>query len=64
MLALNRVLFDMIGPVSKQISRDSNLRRDIVNYHLYQRYFVFLKRYLEVYILYSSLQLGLYRNFN
>jgi glycosylphosphatidylinositol deacylase len=36
-LTLNRALFDMIGPLTKQISMDKKLRKDILHYHLVHR---------------------------
>jgi len=36
-LTLNRALFDMIGPITKQITMDKKLRKDVFQYHLVQR---------------------------
>eukprot|EP00092_Neocalanus_flemingeri_P010254 GFUD01011050.1.p1 GENE.GFUD01011050.1~~GFUD01011050.1.p1 ORF type:complete len:1057 (+),score=343.38 GFUD01011050.1:48-3218(+) len=33
-LSINRALFDMIGPISKQITMNNKLRKDIFHYHL------------------------------
>ena len=36
-LSLNRALFDMIGPITKQITMDKKLRKDILQYHILRR---------------------------
>eukprot|EP00090_Calanus_glacialis_P013911 TRINITY_DN2253_c0_g1_i7.p1 TRINITY_DN2253_c0_g1~~TRINITY_DN2253_c0_g1_i7.p1 ORF type:complete len:1052 (-),score=349.76 TRINITY_DN2253_c0_g1_i7:167-3322(-) len=36
-LTINRALFDMIGPITKQITIDKKLRKDIFQYHLVHR---------------------------
>jgi len=36
-LAINRAMFDMVDPVTKQISSNPTLRKDILHYHLVHR---------------------------